>query len=203
MPMAGAAVMLAAGAGIAGGRLAAAGGANGWMFGWRRAGEPKRWFVRPAAPPVGPQLVADAQPQPAIGDSAVLDACGFGAPSLRFSPEMVAALGDAAPAVCAGLHAHDAFVGGHPLLPFEGLKLGLDLDSPSARPGVILAILDAAGDAGPHRARRRTVACVTAASGVASRPLRSALDRLIVRHILDGMPNLTAAPCGGRARHRR
>jgi Protein of unknown function (DUF1116) len=148
MLMAGAAVMLAVGAGIAGGGLAAAGGANGWMFGWRRAGEPKRWFVRPAASPVGPQLVADAQPLPAIGDSAVLDACGFGAPSLRFSPEMVAALGDAAPAVCAGLHAHDAFVGGHPLLPFEGLKLGLDLDSPSARPGVILAILDAAGDAG-------------------------------------------------------
>jgi hypothetical protein len=97
---------------------------------------------------VGPQSVTDARPLPAIGDSAVLDACGFGAASLRFAPEMLAMLGESAPAVRFGPQAHDAFVGLHPLLPFEALKLGLDLDSPAARPGVILAMLDAEGRAG-------------------------------------------------------
>ena len=146
--MAGTAQMLAAGAGIPDSALVCAAGGNGRMFGWRRAGEPERWIVRPAAPPAGPQSVPGVRPLPAIGDSAVIDACGFGAASLRFAPEMLATLGECAPALSFGPQAHDAFVGLHPLLPFEGLRLGLDLDSPAAHPGVILAMLDADGRAG-------------------------------------------------------
>ncbi|HEY8429648.1 MAG TPA: DUF1116 domain-containing protein, partial [Sandaracinaceae bacterium] len=61
---------------------------NGNVFGLSLAGRPAEWTVVPADPPRGPyisQAGADARPTGAIGDSAVIDALGFGAQALRFA----------------------------------------------------------------------------------------------------------------------
>ncbi|SON56961.1 hypothetical protein HDIA_3420 [Hartmannibacter diazotrophicus] len=146
--MAGTAVMLAAAAGVPGSSLVVAAGGNGVDLGWKRADAPDQWITMPAAPPVGPRMKPDGDVLPAIGDSAVLDACGFGAASLRFCPDLLAALGDLLPPVCADPEAHAAFVGPHPAFAIPGLRLGLDADCPAPRPGIMLAMLDAGGHFG-------------------------------------------------------
>lgn len=148
--MAATAVMLAAATGVPGSSLAVAAGGNGVDFGWQLADAPGHWITIPANPPVGPRFTDDAEAfaLPAIGDSAVLDACGFGAAALRFCPDLLAALGPALPPVCAGPQAHDAYIGPHPALAVPGLKLGLDAECPPARPGIMLAMVDGFGRSG-------------------------------------------------------
>ena len=92
--MAACAVMISAGAGIAESRMVVAAGGNGVDFGWRLAETPAVWHTIPARTPVGPHFPHAAEKRflPAIGDSAVIDACGFGAAALRYAPEMIAAL---------------------------------------------------------------------------------------------------------------
>lgn len=148
--MAAAALMIGAGAGVAGSNLVVACGGNGRDLGYKLAEAPECWITLPANRPVGPRLPGheDEIPLPAIGDSAVIDALGFGAACLRFAPALAAGLKDHIdPAYLTG-SAHDAFVGPHPDLPLPGLKLGLDLTRPRACLGIMLGMVGAEGTEG-------------------------------------------------------
>ena len=114
--MATAAVMLGAGAGIEDSNLVVAAGGNGVDFGYKVAGAPDTWITLPATRPQGPKFPGeeDAAPLPAIGDSAVIDALGFGAACLRFCPTLTQALDGHIDAAFTTPTAHDAFVGPHP-----------------------------------------------------------------------------------------
>lgn len=143
------AVMIGAGAGIAESRLATAAGGNGVEFGWQVADAPGVWRTAAAVPPVGPHLphTAGRRFLPAIGDSAVIDACGFGAAALRYAPEMVAALRGLVDDSYFTAMASTRFFGAHPAFPSD-LNLGLDIDARGPRHGVMLAAVDAEGEAG-------------------------------------------------------
>ena len=80
----------------------------------RRSGKPL-----PPLPPVGPHFPHTAGNRflPAIGDSAVIDACGFGAAALRYAPEMIAALRGHIPDAYFETAASSAFIGAHPAFP--------------------------------------------------------------------------------------
>jgi hypothetical protein len=147
--MAAAAVMLAAGAGVSGSRMVVAAGGNGRAFGWKEARSPHDWIVRDAERPAGPRMPGKeaATPLPAIGDSAVLDAAGFGAACMRFAPAVAESIG---PHVHPGFTrdtAHAPFIGPHPALP-DGVKVGLDLSRPRECLGVVLGMVDEAGHEG-------------------------------------------------------
>jgi len=147
--MAACAVMIGAGGGIANSRMVVAAGGNGVDFGWKLAGEPDAWRTMPAAAPVGPRFAAggDSAFLPAIGDSAVIDACGFGAAVLRYAPEMMDALrGHGADAYFTAA-ASAPFLGAHPAFPAD-MRVGLDITRAEPVRGVMLAALDAAGDKG-------------------------------------------------------
>lgn len=157
--MATSAVMLAAAEGEPGSALAVGAGGNGQLFGWRRAHAPQLWITAPAAPPKGPKFPGRESEAalPAIGDSAVIDALGFGAASLRFSPELTEALAAsvASGEIDAGFfseRAHDAYVLEHPALGQSGLRIGLDLDrltdAPETVLGIMLGMVEASGQAG-------------------------------------------------------
>lgn len=147
--MAACAVMIGAGAGIAESRMVTAAGGNGVDFGWKLAGAPEVWQTMPAQAPVGPHFPQATERGflPAIGDSAVIDACGFGAAALRYAPEMVAALRGHVSDDIFTKAASAPYLGAHPALPSD-LKLGLDIDQDAPLRGVMLAALDAAGEAG-------------------------------------------------------
>nr|WP_253207148.1 DUF1116 domain-containing protein [Verticiella sp. GG226] len=78
--------------------LAAIGG-NGVRFGVRARGA-TRWHDVPATAPVGTRfpVAPDDAVLGAIGDSAVLDACGLGGQALRRAPALVSAWADSLPA---------------------------------------------------------------------------------------------------------
>ncbi|WP_293975210.1 DUF1116 domain-containing protein [Sphingomonas sp.] len=133
-------------------------GGNGVDVGWSVAGE-DGWRRTPATTPVGPigEDHRDRTPLPAIGDSMVIDASGFGAAALHKAPALRAqliahgAIPDPAPP------ANRGFVGTHALLPPDirlGFALGegggeeSDKEGYGHRLAAILAILDAGGDAG-------------------------------------------------------
>lgn len=150
--MAAAALMLSAGEGREGSAMAVGAGGNGARFGWRRADAPGVWITAPALQPVGvtfPGREAE-RALPAIGDSAVIDALGFGAAALRFSPELLAALAPAFEAgeiaeTCKSEAAHAPYLAEHPALGQPGLRLGLDLDAPQRPPGIMLGMVEASG----------------------------------------------------------
>ena len=147
--MAACALMIGAGAGIAESRMVIAAGGNGVDFGWRLADAPTVWHTMPAQAPVGPHFPHAVEKRflPAIGDSAVIDACGFGAAVLRYAPEMMEALRGRVPDDYFGAPASTPFLGAHPAFPPD-LRLGLDIDRASPVRGVMLAALDAEGKAG-------------------------------------------------------
>ena len=147
--MAACAVMLGAGGDIAGSRMVTAAGGNGVDLGWRLADAPAVWHTTTAEVPVGPHFphAAERRFLPAIGDSAVIDACGFGAAALRFAREMMAALrGHVSDAYFADT-ASEPFLGHHPAFPSD-LRLGLDIAHATPVRGIMLAALDADGEAG-------------------------------------------------------
>jgi hypothetical protein len=148
--MAAAALMIGAGAGVPGSALVVACGGNGLELGWKLAGDPERWVTGPATRPRGPRLPGHeaAEPLPAIGDSAVIDALGLGAACLRFAPELGAGLRDHIDPAYYTERAHEPFVAAHPALPFEGLRLGLDLTRPRSCLGIMLGMVGAAGTEG-------------------------------------------------------
>jgi hypothetical protein len=147
--MAACAVMIGAGAGIKGSRVVTVAGGNGIDFGWQLAGAPGVWRTAAAEVPVGPHFPHTAGKRflPAIGDSAVIDACGFGAAALRYAPDMIAALRGHVPDAYFEATASAGFIGAHPAFPPD-LRFGLDIDAAAAVRGVMLAAVDAEGEAG-------------------------------------------------------
>ncbi|KQZ01482.1 hypothetical protein ASD45_11945 [Pseudolabrys sp. Root1462] len=147
--MAACAVMIAAGDGVEGSRLVTATGGNGIRFGWQLASACGIWQTAAAAAPVGPHFphTTGRRFLPAIGDSAVIDACGFGAAALRHAPVMIAVLRGHVPESYFDATASTAFIGSHPAFPLD-LKLGLDIDATGPARGVMLAAVDADGEAG-------------------------------------------------------
>ena len=147
--MAACALMIGSGEGVAESRMVTAAGGNGIDFGWKLADAPNAWRTTPAQAPNGPHFphAAERGFLSAIGDSAAIDACGFGAAALRYTPEMVAALRGHVSEAYFGEAASAPFLGAHPAFPSD-LKLGLDVDHAEPVRGVMLAALDAAGEAG-------------------------------------------------------
>lgn len=147
--MAGCLCMLSAARAYGRGELLIAAGGNGRTFGIQLSHAPGVWRAAPASPPLGPALPglpSDLPRLPAIGDSALIDALGFGAMAL-----------DAAPAHAANFPsplletlretAASVLVAGHPAL---NRRLGTDARrvTPRHLPHVCLAALDEAGDRG-------------------------------------------------------
>ena len=136
--MATAGLMLAAGSDQPNSQFIVACGGNGRALGYKIAANPSHWIRLPAARPVGPKFSEDAGlPLPAIGDSAVIDALGFGAACLRFAPDLGAGLRDWVDERFFTIAAHAPFMGAHPAFPQAGLRLGLD----SAQPNPVLGIM--------------------------------------------------------------
>jgi len=147
--MAGCAMMIGAGGGVEGSDFVVSAGGNGVRLGWKTAADPGSWQTMPATAPVGPRFAnaGAAIFLPAIGDSAVIDACGFGAAALRYAPDMIAALRGHVDDVWFTPAVSAPFLGGHPVFTAD-LKLGLSVTCAKPVRGVMLAALDAAGDKG-------------------------------------------------------
>lgn len=130
--------------------LTAAGG-NGAHTGVQVAGLAKHWFTADARAPVG-DLGGHSSDRAlgAIGDSAVLDAMGFGAMAFNFSPEQRANLGSYLPSDALGLPAA-LLAGRHPGFGDLNLCVGLcarRVVSHGHAPVVSLGIVDKKGEAG-------------------------------------------------------
>lgn len=146
--MAACALMLKVGAGITGSRTICAAGGNGRSFGMKLAGQPDRWITIPAAVPAGPRLspaLAAAESLPAIGDSVVIDACGFGAQALAFAPALRDAFGEAMPSGVLDAPVR-LLCAKHPAFGDLAIRVGLDFDRIGPSPFCAnLAMIDRAG----------------------------------------------------------
>lgn len=122
--MAAAKLILSAAEGAADSTLVTRMAGNGTRFGLSLASDPARWITVPASPPTG-DVGAAPLPQGAIGDSAVIDALGFGAQALHLAPEPREALRKFLPQ---DFEATSARLLGiqHPAFARWGLRVGLD-----------------------------------------------------------------------------
>ena len=89
-----------------------------------------------------------ARALPAIGDSAVIDALGFGAACLRFAPSLGDSLRGWIDDAFFTPAAHASFIGRHPAFPQDDLKLGLDITRPGPILGIMLGMVEAGGTEG-------------------------------------------------------
>jgi hypothetical protein len=174
--------MLGAARGIAGSSLVITAGANGAATGIAVAGLPDRWFTAAAEPPRGSfdvDLPAD-RALGAIGDSAIVDAMGFGAMSMRHAPAQQKALLPFMPAD--GLSLPDRLLAAaHPAFAPLTIPVGLTARAVAAAgeaPVVSLGIVDRMGEAG------------RLGGGIFRQPLALFQDALAA---LDGAP-ATSAP---------
>ncbi|MGQ9366127.1 DUF1116 domain-containing protein [Azospirillum sp. ST 5-10] len=141
--------MMLAGDGVPGAALVTAAGGNGVAMGVRLSGTPDGvWFAAPAEPPTGgPDVGPSRRRLPAIGDSAVVDAVGFGAFALDAAPDFARDLRPALEALPADL-ADRLLAVEHPAF---GRRIGLDARAvvrSRLTPPVCLGAVDAAGEAG-------------------------------------------------------
>lgn len=119
-------------------------GGNGEHFGIALAAAPDVWFQLPASPPLGhlaQGVPAGTAVCGAIGDSAVIDALGFGGQRLYSAPEPQQVHGDFLPEGHAGL-AERLLRWPHPGFPAQ--RVGLDAAAvvrENAAPLVVLAML--------------------------------------------------------------
>ncbi len=146
--MATAALMLGAGAGVPGSTMVTACGGNGQRLGYQTADATGQWITVPATAPIGPKMNDSARALPAIGDSAVIDALGFGAACLRFAPTLAKSLGGWVDDAFFTPAAHAPFIGRHPAFPQDDLKLGLDIARPGPVLGIMLGMVEAGGTEG-------------------------------------------------------
>jgi hypothetical protein len=148
--MASAALMIDSGRDVPNSRMVIACGGNGVELGYKLSGAPEAWQKLPANRPIGPQFpaLAAAQPLPAIGDSAVIDALGLGAACLRFCPTLKDALDGHINPVFFNKAAHAAYIGPHPALPLPGLRVGLGLERPRECLGIMLGMVEETGTHG-------------------------------------------------------
>ena len=145
--------MLNAAVGTSGSSLVTAAGANGVTTGIQIAGLPGRWFVHEATPPLGrfdDERLPASRALGAIGDSAIVDALGFGAMAMNYAPVQRENLGAFMPED--GLSLPDALLAGvHPGFDELDLKLGLlasRVTDTGREPAVSLGILDITGEQG-------------------------------------------------------
>ncbi|MGH8619295.1 MAG: DUF1116 domain-containing protein, partial [Burkholderiales bacterium] len=111
---------------------------NGEVFGLSLAGQPDAWITMPATAPQGPRLPnanAASAALGAIGDSAVIDALGFGGQALHLAPEPHAALRPFLPADAIALAAP------HPAFGASSVRVGLDADAVEKGGGVPVVTL--------------------------------------------------------------
>lgn len=143
--------MAMAAAAHAGSSAVIAAGANGREFGIKIAGRPDQWFTAEAAAPRGdlgewPQHRALG----AIGDSALVDLCGFGAMAMAHAPAQAQSLGPYMPAD--GLYrSAQLFAGRHPAFRHVSIHAGLFAHHVAVlgkTPLISLGILDRDGEAG-------------------------------------------------------
>lgn len=127
-------------------------GANGVDFGLQLGGMAGSWWTAPAAPPVGALAPGHsvAEALPAIGDSALVDAFGFGCMALHYAPAQQEALTPFMPADSRQL-GQDILLGLHPGFGELDLRTassaGCIVSSGSALP-IALGILDRKGEKG-------------------------------------------------------
>ncbi|WP_202526230.1 DUF1116 domain-containing protein [Sneathiella litorea] len=148
--MATAALMIGAGADVSESNMVIACGGNGQEIGYKLASDPSSWITLPALPPVGikfeGQEMADALP--AIGDSAVIDALGFGAACLRTAPSLGEGYRGHIHPDFFSPAAHAPFIGPHPALSDSSIMLGLDLTRPRSCLGINLGMVERTGTTG-------------------------------------------------------
>lgn len=143
--------MLNAAIGINDSSLITAMGANGVQTGIQVAGLPGKWFTAAADPPKG-DIGEDpsARALGAIGDSAIVDACGFGAMAMNYSAPQKQALGRFMPTD--GLDRPSQILSvTHPQFGQLNLRTGLTarrIIESNKTPLVSLGILDRDGSAG-------------------------------------------------------
>lgn len=127
-------------------------GANGVDFGLQLGGMPGKWWTAPATPPVGSlqagRSASDALP--AIGDSALVDAFGFGCMALHHAPAQHDALAPFMPGDSRDLGAR-ILLGVHE--GFGALRLGTASSASRMAAGgqalpIALGILDREGELG-------------------------------------------------------
>ncbi len=126
---------------------------NGRRIGVTLAGAPGRWITAPAEAPAGPRMAridASVRTCGVIGDSAIIDASGFGGAALAHAEPTRQALGVYAPpeadAIAAMILARP-----HPRFQRFGLRIGLDATAVNAAgiaPVVVIGMIDAAGEQG-------------------------------------------------------
>lgn len=146
-------LILHAAEGVAGSSFVTAFGGNGSQFGLQVSALPGRWFVAPAAPPFIPGK-ADLldQSSGAVGDSAIVDALGFGAMAAQaYAPETWARVGQ----VCHERHLAfpvDLLQDTHPLFRrATALRTGLTVQRArlvAQTPVISIGVLDRSGDRG-------------------------------------------------------
>ena len=148
--MATAALMIAAGGEEPESSMVVAFGGNGVEVGYKVAHAPDTWRTMPAHRPIGPIFPAAVRslPMRAVGDSAVIEALGFGAACLRFSPSLQDALRDHIDPGFISESAHSGYIGPHPRLPLPGLRVGIDAASAPLLRGIMLGMVDESGCCG-------------------------------------------------------
>jgi len=147
--MAAAKLILSAAEGLPGSTLVTRMAGNGRHFGLSLACDPERWISVPASPPTG-NLASTALPQGAIGDSAVIDALGFGAQALHLAPEPGEALRTFMPQDFETTNARLLGIR-HPAFAQWGLRVGLDartVVTTGGVPNVTLGIVALDGSSG-------------------------------------------------------
>jgi hypothetical protein len=126
---------------------------NGEAFGISLAGASDVWITTPASAPKGPYLPnaeKDAEAIGAIGDSAVIDALGFGGQALQFAPEPRDALKPYLPARFAETAAQ-LLSEVHPAFGAAGVRVGLDAARAAQsgmQPIVTLGMVERSGSKG-------------------------------------------------------
>ncbi len=148
--MATSALMIGGGAGLADSQLVVAAGGNGVDFGYKLASSPDEWIVKPANPPIGPKFPGHdgSVALPAVGDSAVVDALGFGAACLRLCPTLESAFGSYISPEFLKESAHNSYVGPHPSITNQTVNVGLDMAASKSCLGITLGMVGADGTQG-------------------------------------------------------
>jgi len=144
--------MLRAAEGVPGSTMVTAMGGNGRLFGLQLAGRPQEWVTVRAASPEGPRLDPSlrATASGALGDSAVVDATGFGGQAMSLSPDVMALLGEFVPRGIGDLP-DLLLLGEHPAFAEMGIRVGLDaarVAETGTPPVVTLSMIDASGRSG-------------------------------------------------------
>lgn len=121
-------------------------GGNGFEFGIQLAGRPRHWITVPASPPLAVGAPFDAtRALGAIGDSAIVDAFGFGAMAPGHAQRSAQALSSIAGGATLS---PQAFLAAHPGFPLSGARVGLaaaTVCEQQAAPIISLGVLDNRG----------------------------------------------------------